>query len=65
MPRSEWTPDTLEERPYDVERTKQLFADANERWRAEGRGRHRPEPLARGRRLSVSSPGGGRWVRAG
>jgi predicted metal-dependent enzyme (double-stranded beta helix superfamily) len=34
-PRSEWTPDTLEERPYDVEHTKRLFADANERWRAE------------------------------
>ena len=33
MPRSEWTPDTLEERPYDVERVKQVFADANERWR--------------------------------
>jgi len=37
MPRSEWTPDTLEERPYDVERAKQVFADANERWRAEAR----------------------------
>ena len=34
MPRSEWTPDTLEERPYDVDRAKQVFADANERWRA-------------------------------
>jgi predicted metal-dependent enzyme (double-stranded beta helix superfamily) len=33
-PRSEWTPDTLEERPYDVERMKRTFADANERWRA-------------------------------
>jgi predicted metal-dependent enzyme (double-stranded beta helix superfamily) len=35
VPRSEWTPDTLEERPYDVERMKRTFADANERWRAE------------------------------
>jgi predicted metal-dependent enzyme (double-stranded beta helix superfamily) len=34
-PRSEWTPDTLEERPYDVEHTKRVFAEANERWRAE------------------------------
>jgi predicted metal-dependent enzyme (double-stranded beta helix superfamily) len=34
-PRSEWTPDTLEERPYDVEGMKRTFADANERWRAE------------------------------
>jgi predicted metal-dependent enzyme (double-stranded beta helix superfamily) len=33
--RSEWTPDTLEERPYDVEKTMRLFAEANERWRAE------------------------------
>jgi len=33
-PRSEWTPDTLEERPYDVERTRRTFAEANERWRA-------------------------------
>ena len=35
MPRSEWTPDTLEERPYDVERAMRTFAEANERWRAE------------------------------
>jgi len=34
-PRSEWTPDTLEERPYDVERTMRTFAEANERWLAE------------------------------
>jgi predicted metal-dependent enzyme (double-stranded beta helix superfamily) len=34
VPRSEWTPDTLEERPYDMEHVKQAFADANERWRA-------------------------------
>jgi predicted metal-dependent enzyme (double-stranded beta helix superfamily) len=35
MPRSEWTADTLEERPYDMERALRTFADANERWRAE------------------------------
>jgi predicted metal-dependent enzyme (double-stranded beta helix superfamily) len=34
-PRSEFDPDTLEERPYDVERTKRVFAEANERWLAE------------------------------
>lgn len=34
-PRSEWTPETLEERPYDVEQVKRVFAEANERWRAE------------------------------
>jgi predicted metal-dependent enzyme (double-stranded beta helix superfamily) len=34
-PRSEWTPDTLEERPYDMERALRTFAEANERWRAE------------------------------
>jgi predicted metal-dependent enzyme (double-stranded beta helix superfamily) len=28
-PRSEWDPDTLEERPYDIERAKKVFADAN------------------------------------
>jgi predicted metal-dependent enzyme (double-stranded beta helix superfamily) len=35
VPRSEWTADTLVEQPYDVERAKQVFAEANERWRAE------------------------------
>jgi predicted metal-dependent enzyme (double-stranded beta helix superfamily) len=34
-PRSEWDPDTLEERPFDVEKAKRVFAEANERWRAE------------------------------
>jgi predicted metal-dependent enzyme (double-stranded beta helix superfamily) len=34
-PRSDWDPATMEERPYDVERVKQAFADANERWRAQ------------------------------
>jgi predicted metal-dependent enzyme (double-stranded beta helix superfamily) len=35
-PRSEWSPDTLEERPFDMERARRVYADANERWRAEG-----------------------------
>jgi predicted metal-dependent enzyme (double-stranded beta helix superfamily) len=30
-PRSEWDPVTLAERPYDVERAKQVFAEANKR----------------------------------
>ena len=34
-PRSDWDPDTLQERAYDVERTRKLFADANERWLAD------------------------------
>jgi predicted metal-dependent enzyme (double-stranded beta helix superfamily) len=34
-PRSEWDPETLEERPYDVERARRLFAEANVRWAAE------------------------------
>jgi predicted metal-dependent enzyme (double-stranded beta helix superfamily) len=34
-PRSEWSPATFEERPYDVEGIKRIFAEANERWRAE------------------------------
>lgn len=38
-PRSEWDPDTLEERPYDVERARHVFAEANDRWVAES-GRH-------------------------
>jgi predicted metal-dependent enzyme (double-stranded beta helix superfamily) len=38
-PRSDWDPDTLEERPYDVERAKRVFAEANERWVAECAGR--------------------------
>ena len=35
-PSSERDPETLEERPYDVERARKTFADANERWRAGG-----------------------------
>lgn len=38
-PRSEWDPETLEERPYDVERAKRVFTEANERWVAESAGR--------------------------
>ena len=30
--RSEWDPQTLEERPYDVAHARQAFADANDRW---------------------------------
>ena len=33
--RSEWDPETCEEQPFDVERARKLFADANERWLAE------------------------------
>jgi len=35
VPRSDWDPDTLQERPYDIERARKLMADANERWAAE------------------------------
>jgi len=34
-PRSEWDQDTLLEQPYDVDRARKLFSDANERWFAE------------------------------
>jgi predicted metal-dependent enzyme (double-stranded beta helix superfamily) len=34
-PRSEWDRETLQEQPYDVERARKLFADANARWFAE------------------------------
>jgi predicted metal-dependent enzyme (double-stranded beta helix superfamily) len=30
--RSEWDPDTYEERPRDLERTQRLFDEANARW---------------------------------
>ena len=36
-PRSEWAPDTFEERPFVVERARRVFAEANERWRLGGR----------------------------
>jgi predicted metal-dependent enzyme (double-stranded beta helix superfamily) len=35
QPRSEWDPETFQERPYDVDHTRQVFAAANERVRAE------------------------------
>lgn len=34
-PRSEWDPQTLEERPYDIEHARKAFAEANERWLAD------------------------------
>ena len=30
--RSEWDPETLEERPFDVERSRRLFREANDRF---------------------------------
>ena len=35
VPRSEWDPETLEERPYNVENAKRVFTEANARWRAQ------------------------------
>jgi len=35
MPRSDWDFETMQERPYDVERARRAFAEANERWRVE------------------------------
>lgn len=35
-PRSEWLPGNPVEQPFDVERARRAFADANERWRAAG-----------------------------
>ena len=34
-PRSEWDAETLQERPFDIERARKVFTDANERWLAE------------------------------
>ena len=31
VPRSEWDPQTFQERPYDIERAKEVFAEANRR----------------------------------
>ncbi|HEX5607344.1 MAG TPA: hypothetical protein VFY96_12555 [Candidatus Binatia bacterium] len=31
VPRSEWDPQTLQERPFDIERAKEVFAEANRR----------------------------------
>jgi hypothetical protein len=35
VPRSEWDPETLEERPFDIERARAVYARANARWAAE------------------------------
>lgn len=35
QPRSEWDPETGEEHPFDVDDARRVFADANERYRAE------------------------------
>jgi len=40
--RSEWDAATLEERPRDLEATMRLFAEADERWRAEQNGSDAP-----------------------
>jgi predicted metal-dependent enzyme (double-stranded beta helix superfamily) len=34
-PRSDWDPETLQERPFDIERARKVFVDANERWLTE------------------------------
>ncbi len=34
VPRSEWDPQTLDERPFDVERARRVFEEANERAQA-------------------------------
>lgn len=41
-PRSDWDPESLQERPFDVERARQLIADANLRWRTDCAGADRP-----------------------
>jgi predicted metal-dependent enzyme (double-stranded beta helix superfamily) len=33
--RSDWDPETLQERPFDIERARKVVADANERWLTE------------------------------
>jgi len=38
-PRSEWLPGRADECPFDVDRARQVFAEANERWRAQTVGR--------------------------
>jgi predicted metal-dependent enzyme (double-stranded beta helix superfamily) len=35
--RSEWTPDGCEERPFDLERARRVYAEANDRWEQETR----------------------------
>jgi predicted metal-dependent enzyme (double-stranded beta helix superfamily) len=36
-PRSEWDHGTLVERPWDMDHTRRLFVEAEERWRATAR----------------------------
>src|SRR5215471_7785173 len=43
VPRSEWDPVTLKEGPYDVDRAKRVFAEANEKFRAEETARNASE----------------------
>jgi hypothetical protein len=33
VPRSQWDPQTLEERPFDLEEAKRVFEESNERLR--------------------------------
>lgn len=40
--RSEWDPETLRERPFDLEAARQLFREANERFEAMGQRGNRP-----------------------
>jgi predicted metal-dependent enzyme (double-stranded beta helix superfamily) len=53
VPRSEWDPETLGERPYDVEKAKRVFLEANERLSAQAEG-GRPSVL---RKSSPRKPG--------
>ena len=45
-PRSEWDPETLDERSFDIERARAAHAEANARWAAE-LAREIAAPLAR------------------
>jgi predicted metal-dependent enzyme (double-stranded beta helix superfamily) len=45
-PRSDWDPETLRERPFDIARGRKVFDDANERWRAECAKHESPVPPA-------------------
>jgi hypothetical protein len=52
-PRSDWDPESLRERPYDVRRARKVVTDANERWLAE----HAAAPPGRQDR-AADDPGG-------
>lgn len=45
-PRSDWDPETLRERPFDIARGRKVFDDANERWQAECAKHESPVPPA-------------------